>query len=119
VGQGPAASGGAGAAGAEAVGAPQETAAPALPGAMLFQDGPRHTCLAGQPPLDLIVTHDDATSEVYSGFLVEEEGAFSSFRGLAETIGRHGLFCSLYTDRGSHDFFTPEAGGAVAKDQPT
>jgi hypothetical protein len=59
--------------------------------------------------LDLIVTLDDATSEVYSGFLVEE-GAFSSFRGLAETIGRQGLFCSLYTDRGSHDFFTPEAG---------
>jgi transposase len=90
-----------------------------LPGMLLFQDGSRHAWLAGGPALDLIVTLDDATSEVYSAFLVEEEGAFSSFRGLAEVIGRHGLFASLYTDRGSHYFVTPKAGEAVAKDQPT
>ena len=68
---------------------------------------------AGRPALDLIVTLDDATSELYSAFLVEEEGTFSSLRGLAEVIGRHGLFCSLYTDRGSHYFVTPKAGGKV------
>jgi transposase len=91
-----------------------------LPGMLLFQDGSRHAWLAaGQPPLDLIVTLDDATSEIYSAFLVEEEGTFSSFRGLAEVIERHGLFSSLYTDRGRHYFFTPKAGGKVAKDQPT
>ena len=90
-----------------------------LPGMMLFQDGSTHAWLGGRPPLDLIVTLDDATSELYSAFLVEEEGTFSSLRGLAEVIGRHGLFCSLYTDRGSHDFVTPKAGGKVAREQPT
>ena len=90
-----------------------------LPGMMLFQDGSTHAWLAGRPALDLIVTLDDATSELYSAFLVEEEGTFSSLRGLTEVIGRHGLFCSLYTDRGSHYFVTPKAGGKVAREQPT
>jgi transposase len=90
-----------------------------LPGMMLFQDGSSHAWLAGRPALDLIVTLDDATSELYSAFLVEEEGTFSSFRGLAEVIGRHGLFCSLYTDRGSHYFVTPKTGGKVAREAPT
>jgi transposase len=90
-----------------------------LPGMMLFQDGSTHAWLVGRPPLDLIVTMDDATSEIYSAFLVEEEGTFSSFRGLREVIERQGLFSSLYTDRGSHYFFTPQAGAKVAKDQPT
>jgi transposase len=86
-----------------------------LVGMMLHQDGSRHEWLEGQPALDLIVTLDDATSAIYSAFLVEEEGTRSSFRGLAETIGRHGLFCELYTDRGSHYFHTPKAGEAVSK----
>ena len=47
-------------------------------------DASRHAWLAGAPPLDLVVTLDDATSEVYSAFLVEEEGTASSFRGFAE-----------------------------------
>ena len=88
-------------------------------GMMLHQDGSRHAWLAGRAPLDLIVTLDDATSEIYSVFLVEEEGTMSSFRGLIETIAAKGLFCSFYTDRGSHYFLTPEAGGKVAKDQLT
>lgn len=90
-----------------------------LPGMMLFQDGSTHAWLAGQPPVDLIVTLDDATSEIYSAFLVEEEGTASSFHGLAEVIGRKGLFCSFYTDRGSHYFYTPKAGGKVDREQPT
>jgi transposase len=90
-----------------------------LPGMMLFQDGSRHQWLPNRPPLDLIVTMDDATSEIYSAFLVEEEGIFSSLRGLSEVIGRHGLFSSLYTDRGSHYFLTPKAGAKVSKRQPT
>ena len=84
-----------------------------LPGMMLFQDGSTHAWLEGRPPLDLIVTMDDATSEVYSAFLVEEEGTFSSLRGLGEVIGRMGLFSSFYTDRGSHYFLTPKAGGKI------
>ena len=87
----------------------------AMAGMMLHQDGSRHEWLTGQPALDLIVTLDDATSAIYSAFLVAEEGTQSSFRGLAEAIGRHGLFCELYTDRGSHYFHTPKAGEAVSK----
>jgi hypothetical protein len=84
-------------------------------GMMLHQDGSRHVWLAGQPPLDLIVTMDDATSTTYSAFLVEEEGTDSSFEGLLDVFSRHGLPCSLYTDRGSHYFFTPKAGEGVDK----
>jgi transposase len=84
-----------------------------LPGMMLHQDGSRHEWLSDQPALDLIVTLDDATGAIYSGFLVEEEGTASTFRGLAEVFGAHGLPLSLYTDRGSHYFHTPEAGGKV------
>ena len=88
-----------------------------MPGMMLHQDGSRHAWLGGQPALDLIVTMDDATSAIYSAFLVEEEGTASTFRALAEVFGAHGLPLSLYTDRGSHYFHTPEAGGKVDREQ--
>ncbi len=52
-------------------------------------------------------------------FLVAEEGTASTLRGLGEVIARHGLFCELYTDRGSHYFYTPKAGEAVSRRQPT
>ena len=84
-------------------------------GMMLHQDGSRHAWLEGQPPLDLIVTMDDATSTVYSAFLIEEEGTMSTFQGLLEVFGEHGLPSSLYTDRGGHYFVTREAGGPVDK----
>jgi hypothetical protein len=88
-------------------------------GMMLHQDGSRHGWLEGQAPLDLIVTMDDATSTIYSAFLVEEEGTASTLRGLLEVLVEHGLPCSLYTDRGSHYFYTPKAGEAVDKERPT
>jgi hypothetical protein len=87
-------------------------------GMLLHQDGSTHEWVPGKR-WDLIVTMDDATGEHYSMFFVEEEGTASSFRGVHETIERHGLFASLYTDRGSHYWLTPEAGGKVAKTQPT
>lgn len=87
-----------------------------LPGLMVHQDGSRHLWLpALGRQVDLIVTLDDATSEIYSAFLVEEEGSASTFRALREVIGAKGLFCALYTDRGSHYFLTPAAGGKVSK----
>src|SRR5690606_9177810 len=82
-------------------------------GMMLHQDGSRHAWLQGADDLDLIVTLDDATSEIYSAFLVAEEGTASSLRALLETFAARGLPCSLYTDRGSHYFHTPRAGGKV------
>jgi transposase len=87
-----------------------------MTGMMLHQDASRHVWLAGLGALDLVATLDDASSEIYSALLVEEEGTKSSFQGLAEVIAEKGLCCSLYTDRGSHYFHTPEAGGKVAKD---
>jgi transposase len=90
-----------------------------LPGMLLHQDASPHPWLEGLDRLDLVVTLDDATSEVYSMFLVEEEGTLSSFQGLIETIAAKGLFCALYTDRGSHYFRTPEAGGKVSKQELT
>jgi transposase len=89
-------------------------------GMMLFQDGSRFRWIAAlEEEHDLIATMDDATGKLYSAFLVEEEGTMSSFEGLLEVMGDHGLFGELYTDRGSHYFFTPKVGGKVAKDQPT
>ena len=87
-------------------------------GMMLHQDGSRHEWVQGKF-WDLIVTMDDATGEHYSMFLVEEEGTQSSFRGIKEVIDSHGLFASLYTDRGAHYWHTPEAGGKVNKELPT
>jgi hypothetical protein len=58
---------------------------------------------------------DDATNEHYSMFFVDEESTASSFRGVRETIQKQGLFCSLYTDRGSHYWHTEQAGGKVDK----
>ena len=85
-------------------------------GMMLHQDASTHAWLPGVDRQDdLVVTMDDATSAIYSAFLVDEEGTASSFRGLREVVERHGLFCALYTDRGSHYFHTPEAGGKVSR----
>jgi transposase len=87
-----------------------------VPWLMLHQDGSQHLWLATlEHPIDLIVTLDDATSQIYSAFFVEEEGTDSSFRALLDVFQAHGLPCSLYTDRGSHYFHTPEAGGKVDK----
>jgi len=87
-------------------------------GMMLHQDGSHHEWVPGQW-WDLIVTMDDATSEILSAFFVAEEGTASTFRGLAEVIEEHGLFCSLYTDRGSHYFYTAAAGEKVDKTRLT
>lgn len=84
------------------------------PGMMIHQDGSTHEwvphCI-----WDLIVTMDDATNEHYSMFFVEEEGTASSFEGVREVIESRGLFSSFYSDRGSHYWLTPAAGGKVDK----
>lgn len=91
-----------------------------LPGMLLFQDGSTHRWIGAlERDLDLVVTLDDATGEIASALPVEQEGTMSSFLGLAETIAAKGLFGSLYTDRGSHYFLTPQAGGKVDKRAPT
>lgn len=83
-----------------------------LKGMMLHQDASMHEWVAGQK-WDLVVTMDDADNEIYSAFFVDEEGTQSSFRGVQEVIENEGLFCSLYTDRGSHYWTTKKAGAKV------
>ncbi len=100
--------------------APQEARAPAAARHAAVQDGSTHRWLGAlDRDLDLVVTLDDATGAIYSAVLVAEEGTASSFVGLAETIAAHGLFRALYTDRGSHYFYTPRSGGKVDKTRPT
>lgn len=89
-----------------------------LVGMMLHQDASTHEWLPGHR-CDLVATLDDATGEIYSMFLCKQEGTWSSFRGVRETIEAKGLFCSLYTDRGSHYWKTPKEGGKVDKSNPT
>ncbi len=85
-----------------------------LPGMLVHQDGSTHEWVAGQQ-WDLIVTLDDATNEHYAMVFVDEEGTASSFQGVAAVIERRGLFSAFYSDRGSHYWITPEAGGKVDK----
>ena len=68
---------------------------------------------------DLIVILDDATSEIYYAQLVEEESTRTVMAALREVIQRKGLFCNLYSDRGSHFFVTPKAGEPVDKTRLT
>jgi hypothetical protein len=89
-----------------------------MAGMMLHQDASKHQWF-GNEYSDLVVTMDDATSEITSAFFCVEEGTNSSFRGIHETINKKGLFCSLCTDRGSHYWYTAEAGGKVDKSRLT
>lgn len=86
-----------------------------LRGMLVHCDGSTHSwtpALQGRRQ-DLIAFLDDATNEVYAAYLVDEEGTLSVMMGLKEVIEGQGLFCSLYTDRGSHFFHTPKAEGPV------
>jgi transposase len=90
-----------------------------LPGMLLHIDGSKHRWFQDDRYYDLIVILDDATSEIYYAQLVEEESTLTVMAGLLEVIQRKGVFCALYSDRGSHFFYTPTAGGKVDKSRPT
>src|SRR6201982_3582826 len=84
-----------------------------LPGMLLHIDGSRHQWFQDERWYDLIVILDDATSEIYYAQLVEEESTATVMAGLREVIERKGVFCALYSDRGSHFWLTPKVGGKV------
>lgn len=90
-----------------------------MAGMLLHLDGSPYDWLGIGSLCDLLVLCDDATSEIYEMLLVEEEGTFSCMRVLLPCVQEQGIFCSLYTDRGSHFFFTPKAGEKVDKHQLT
>src|SRR5271168_4922467 len=90
-----------------------------LPGMLLHIDGSRHQWFQDERWYDLIVLLDDATSEIYYAQLVEEESTATVMAGLREVIERKGVFCALYSDRGSHFWLTPKVGGKVDYDRRT
>src|SRR6476469_1869755 len=84
-----------------------------LSGMLLHIDGSRHQWFQDERWYDLIVILDDATSEIYYARLVEAESTATVMAGLREVIERKGVFCALYSDRGSHFWLTPKVGGKV------
>jgi hypothetical protein len=84
-----------------------------LPGMLLHIDGSRHRWFQDERWYDLIVILDDATREIYDAQLTEEESTLTVMAGLKEVIERKGVFCALYSARGSHFWLTPKAGGKI------
>lgn len=84
-----------------------------LPGMLLHIDASTHKWLGGESHQDLIVVMDDATNEVYYARLVQQESTETMMAALRHVIGKHGLFCSLYSDRARHFAFTRKAGQEV------
>ena len=90
-----------------------------LPGMLLHLDGSRHQWFQDERWYALLVILDDATSEIYYGQLVEQESTITVMAAIREVVERQGVFCAMYTDRASHFFFTPKAGGPVDRQQLT
>jgi hypothetical protein len=90
-----------------------------LPGMLLHIDARKHAWFQDGRHYDLITILDDATSEIYYAQLVEEEGTRTLMPAVREVIETQGLFCALYSDRASHFFVTPKAGGKVDLNQLT
>ena len=90
-----------------------------LPGMLLHIDGSKHRWFQDDRYYDLIVILDDATSEIYYAQLVEEESTRTVMAALREVIEGKGLFCALYSDRGSHFYVTRKAGEPVDKTRLT
>src|SRR5947209_18976830 len=80
---------------------------------LLHIDGSRHRWFQDERWYDLLVILDDATSEIYYAQLVEEESTLTVMAGLKAVIARQGVFCALYSDRGSHFWLTPKVRGKV------
>ena len=90
-----------------------------LPGMLLHIDASKHAWFGDGRYYDLITILDDATSEIYYAQLVEEEGTRTLMPAVREVVQQQGIFCALYSDRASHFFVTPKAGGKVDASQVT
>src|SRR6266852_3731465 len=88
-------------------------------GMLLHIDASKHRWLGGEQRQDLLVILDDATSEIYYAQLVEEESTPTALAALREVVEQRGIFCALYTDRGSHFWLTPKAGEIVDRQRMT
>src|SRR5712692_9878832 len=90
-----------------------------MAGMLLHIDASRHRWFGDQRWHNLLVVLDDATSEMYYAQLVEEESTATVLAALQEVIEQKGLFCALYSDRGSHFWLTPKAGEMVDRQSLT
>jgi len=90
-----------------------------MSGMLLHIDGSTHRWLGGEPYYDLLVVLDDATSEMYYAQLVEEESTRTVLAALREVVEQRGIFCALYSDRGSHFWQTPKEGELVDRQSLT
>ena len=90
-----------------------------LPGMLLHIDASKHAWFGDGRHYDLITILDDATSEIYYAQLVEEEGTRTLLPAVREVVETRGIFCALYSDRASHFFVTPKAGGKVDPNRVT
>jgi transposase len=90
-----------------------------LPGMMLHIDGSEHRWFQDERRPELLVIMDDATSEIYYAQLVDAESTRSVMAALREVIETRGVFCTLYSDRAGHFFYTEKAGGKVDRTRPT
>lgn len=86
-----------------------------LVGMMLHIDGSQHSWIPLlQGHQDLIVVMDDANNDVYYAQLVPEENTRECLLALRHVVKTKGIFCSLYSDRATHFFHSPEAGQPVS-----
>jgi len=67
----------------------------------------------------LIVVLEGATREICYAQLMEEESTETVMAGLREVVEQRGIFFSLYSDRASHFWLTPKAGGRVDRQRRT
>ena len=84
-----------------------------LPVMLLHIDGSAHRWFQDERWYHLLMILDDANSEIYYAPLVEEEATVPVMTALQEVIEQKGVFCALFSDRGSHFWLTPKAGEAV------
>ena len=88
-------------------------------GMMLHIDASSHRWLGDEQWHDLLVVLDDATSQIYYAQLVEQESTATALAALRAVVEQHGIFCTLYSDRGSHFWLTPKEGEIVDRQRLT
>ncbi len=86
-------------------------------GEMLHIDGSKHAWLLLLPgeKQTLITVVDDATSRLLYAQLWPEESTQAVLMAIRDVVDAHGIPASLYTDRASWAFETPNAGMGVSK----
>jgi transposase len=88
-----------------------------LPGMLLHADASTHAWIPGlDGTQDLIAVLDDATSVAYYARFVPQESTRTMLAALQAVLEGPGVFCALYTDRGSH-FLTTRTGRSPHRPQ--